>query len=408
MKVNEDFLRYIGIWTQSDAESAETPSSMRQFDLSHLLAYQLQKLPMDYAEVDNYGNVYGKLMPSPGREGSTPLGLIAHIDTFPGFNGKDVNPQIIEDYDGGIVPLGGSGLFLDPAEYPHLKELAGQTLITTDGTTLLGADDKAGIAEIMQALRAIIEGKVPHGQVSVAFVTDQEIGRGTDHFDLKKFGARYAYTVDGWECGEIQYDNFNASEITIRIRGRETHTGLGKQLLINSQLLAMEINQKLPPDEIPYCTAGREGFYHLRSFRGTVAQTEMVYALRDHDEEKLKDRVDRITNACEEINRKYGGNYVTWSIREEYRNMRPRIEPCFHLVEHAEAAMKKLGVEPHLTPARGGTDGARLSYRGLPCPNLGAGGYCYHGPYEHITAEAIEKTAAILTEIVRSYAGETL
>lgn len=408
MMVNERFLRYVGIWTSSERNTNEVPSAMREFDLANVLSFEMEEIGLTGVDVDNYGIVYGKLPATPGREGNTPIGLLAHMDTFPGCSGKDVRPQIIEKYDGKDVKLGNSGLVLSCSEYPHLKALAGQTLITTDGTTLLGADDKAGIAEIMTALDRIQREKIPHGPVSVAFLPDEEIGGGTDYFDIKKFGARYAYTVDGWNPGEITYENFNAATIRIDIRGRETHTGRGKGCLLNAQLVAIEINSRLPAHEIPAMTEGREGFYHLRTSSGTVAEAHLEYAVRDHDDTRYRERISFLTDICEEMNRKYGENTVSWDLSEEYRNMKSCIEPCRHLVDHAVEATRAAGLTPIIAPARGGTDGARLSFRGLPCPNLGIGGYAYHGPMEHITAEAMDQVTRILIGIIRSYADETV
>lgn len=398
------FLEYIKVSTASARDSKTVPSSLRQFDLAHLLAFELRQMGVPEVEVNNFGMVYAKLPATPGYEGKTSIGFIAHLDTFPDFSGENVKAQIIENYDGKDVTLGDSGLVLQVSEYPHLTRLKGDTLITTDGTTLLGADDKAGIAEIMTALNYIISKEIPHGPVSVAFMPDEEIGIGTDNFDVERFSARYAYTVDGWEAGEIIYENFNASQVTIRIRGKKIHTGKAKGRMVNAQLVGIEINQLLPPGEVPSETEGTQGFYHLLCSEGNVVGAKLVYAVRDHDEELFRKRLRTLKDICEKMNEKYGAGTVAYTVEDEYRNMRPMLESCFHLIEHAVAATKAAGVKPISYPSRGGTDGARLSFKGLPCPNIGAGGYAYHGPMEHITAEAIESVTRILLEIVRSYA----
>ena len=408
MQAYKRFLNYVKIWTSSERSSASVPSSLRQFDLAHLLAFELKQMGLFDAQVNNYGIVYAHLPASPGCEDRAHIGFIAHLDTFPDFSGKDVSPQIIENYDGSDVPLGSSGLVLKVSEHPHLPGLRGDTLITTDGTTLLGADDKAGIAEIMAALEQIIGAQIPHGALSVAFIPDEEIGSGTDHFDLDRFGAAFAYTVDGWDPGEIVYENFNASEATIHIRGKNLHTGRAKNKLVNAQLIGMELHQLLPPLETPSHTEGREGFYHLLSSHGNVAEAVLVYAVRDHDPILFQKRLDTLSELCRLMNGRYGEHTVSITIKEEYRNMRPIIEACPHLIEHAAAAVRAVGLTPKICPSRGGTDGARLSFKGLPCPNLGVGGYAYHGPMEHITAESIETASRILIEIVRSYAKKPL
>lgn len=398
------FLNYAKIWTSSERDSSSVPSSLRQFDLAHLLAFELRELGLSDVEVNNFGIVYARLPATPGYELNPRLGFIAHLDTHPDFNGKDVNPQVIENYDGRDVPLGTSGLVLRVASNPHLPRLKGDTLITTDGTSLLGADDKAGIAEIVTALERIIAKDLPHGTICVAFMPDEEIGNGTDNFDIERFGAQYAYTVDGWNAGEIVYENFNAAQAAILIRGRTTHTGHAKDKMVNAQLVGMQINGLLPPHEIPAETEGAQGFYHLLSSSGTVVCANLVYAVRDHDEVLFQKRLDTLSSICEMMNEQYGPGTVSMTIKHEYRNMRPVIESCFHLIEHAKAAVKAAGIEPQLNLARGGTDGARLSYKGLPCPNLGVGGYAYHGPMEHITAEALESVTRIIVELIRSYA----
>ena len=398
------FLNYVKLWTTSERDSTSVPSSLRQFDLAHLLAFELRELGLTDVEVNNFGIVYAKLPATPGYEEKTRLGFIAHLDTHPDFNGNGVNPQIIENYDGKDVVLGTSGLVLSVSANPHLSQLKGDTLITTDGTSLLGADDKAGIAEIVSALERIISKKIAHGGISVAFMPDEEIGKGTDNFNIEHFGAQYAYTVDGWNAGEIVYENFNAAQVTVHIHGQTTHSGHAKNKMINAQLIGMRINQLLPPHEIPTETEGTEGFYHLLSSCGNVVNASLVYAVRDHSEVLFQKRLDTLSAICEKMNQQYGPETVSMTVRQEYRNMRPVIESCFHLVEHAAAAAKAAGIEPQINSARGGTDGARLSFKGLPCPNLGIGGHSYHSPMEHITAEALESVTQIIVELIRSYA----
>lgn len=404
MQAYKRFLNYVKIWTSSERNSPSVPSSLRQFDLAHLLVFELRQMGLTDAEVNNFGIVYASLPATSDYETAPRLGFIAHLDTHPDYSGKNVNPQVIENYDGRDIPLGTSGLVLRVSAHPHLPRLKGDTLITTDGTTLLGADDKAGIAEIMTALEHIISKEIPHGSISVAFMPDEEIGNGTDHFDIKRFGAQYAYTIDGWNVGEIVYENFNAAQVTLHIQGRTTHTGHAKNKMVNAQLIAMHINQMLPPHEIPAETEGDQGFYHLLSFSGTVTNAVLVYAVRDHDDTHFQERLNTLSDICTKMNEQYGPKTVSLTVRREYRNMRSVIESCFHLIEHAKAATRAAGIEPQVNLARGGTDGARLSFKGLPCPNIGIGGYSYHSPLEHITAEALESVTRIIVELIRSYA----
>lgn len=408
MKTKERFLRYVDIWTSSERGTNQIPSAMREFDLANLLAYELKEMGVQDVCVSNEGIVYASLSPSKGEENCTAIGLIAHLDTAPEFKGNEIRPQIIENYDGTDITLGTSGLILSPKQFPELEREKGNTLITTDGTTLLGADGKAGIAEIMAAAECIIKENIPHGPLKIAFLPDEEIGAGTDFFDLKRFGAKYAYTVDGWEAGEIVYENFNAANITIFVKGREVHTGKGKGKLQNAQLIAIEINEGLPRDEIPSETEEREGFYHLRSFSGDVSTAKMVYAVRDHDEKILDGRLHMLIGLCQKMNRKYGADTVSYVVEHGYRNMREKIEPCYHLIEHAVKANQEVGIFPRIELSRGGSYGARLSHAGIPCPNLGMGGRGYHGPMEHISVERMDLVADMLVALIRSYAGFSL
>ncbi len=405
MRATQRFLEYASIWTSSQRGSKQSPSSMRQFDLAHQLAFELKEMGLSGVTVDNHCFVYGHLPPTPGQECSDHIGFIAHLDTYPDCPGNNVAAQIVENYDGGAVSLGSSGLTLDPERFPHLPTLAGQTLITTDGTTLLGADDKAGIAEIMTAVeRAAASGR-PHGPVSVAFMPDEELGIGTAHFDIPKFAARYAYTVDGWEVGQIVAETFNAKQAVVRIKGVDAHSGRAKGIMRNAQLVAMELAAMLPPCETPAETEGRDGFFHLLHSQGTVRSAELVYNLRDFSQRGMERRVTLLTSAAERLNRKYGPGTVEVSFSEQYRNMNEKLSAYPQLVERAINACERAGIAPTVTASRGGTDGARLSFQGLPCPNLGIGGWAYHSLLEHITAERIEQVAVMLEELIYQFAG---
>ena len=332
------------------------------------------------------------------------LGLIAHMDTAPDAPGENIKPRLIENYDGGDVKLGENGKVLSAADFPHLKGLKGRTLIVTDGETLLGADDKAGIAEILTVAEELLKGDMPHGKICIGFTPDEEIARGAKHFDVEGFGADYGYTLDGSAEGEIQYENFNASTAVFTIHGVSVHTGTAKDVLVNSQTLAAEIHQMLPESERPETTEGYEGFYHLVSVNGTVTETKMKYFIRDFDRGNFKAREEKLRQIAAEMNKKYGEGKVEVEITESYRNMREMVEPCYQLVEYALAATKAAGVEPDVAPIRGGTDGARLSFKGLPCPNLGTGGYAFHGVYEHITVEGMDLAVNIVKDIIRQFA----
>lgn len=403
MRAYERFLEYVTIWTSSERNSGQTPSSLRQFDLAHQLAFELRGLGLEQVGVDNHCFVYGHLPASPGYEEAPCLGLLAHLDTHPDCPGQNVQVQIIEQYDGGNVVLGNSGLVLSPDEFPHLRQLTGQTLLTSRGDTLLGVDDKAGIAEILTALEQVIEEGRPHGPVSVAFIPDEEIGSGTIHFDLKRFGAQYAYTVDGWEAGEIELETFYALQAKITFRGVNIHTGRAKDIMVNAQLAAIELIQMLPQDEIPACTEDRQGFFHLLRSSGTVESAELVYNLRDFEQTGMERRLKLLEYAVQVLNDRYGPNTVTLSITEEYRNMGEVLNQHPQLIERACTACRLAGIEPKKTIARGGTDGARLSFAGIPCPNLGIGGWAYHSPKEHITVETMDRVSRVLEELIYQF-----
>ena len=404
MRAYERLLKYVSVYTTSDPDSATVPSSMRQYDLANILVDELKALGLENVHVDENGVVYGWLSAMAGCEQKPALGFIAHLDTAPDCSGENVKPQIIEHYDGGDVLLAGSGETLSPAAFPGLKKLVGMTLITTDGTTLLGADDKAGIAEIMTALENILAANAPHGKLCIAFTPDEEIGAGVDHFDVAKFGADCAYTLDGGEEGEIAYETFNACSAELHFDGLSVHPGSSKDTMINAALVAMEYNALLPAGDIPRLTEGYEGFFHLTDMEGNVESAELKYIIRDHDAAGFDARLALLRRIADDINASLGDGTVTLTIREQYRNMAEKIQPHMHLIRNAERAARSVGAEPAVHPIRGGTDGARLSFMGLPCPNLGTGGYAFHGPYEHITVEGMDTETAILLELVRLYA----
>ena len=404
MKAYERFLEYVAVWTTSDENSDTVPSATRELDLAKKLVEEMKGLGIEDARVDDKGYVYGSVPATPGCEDKAALGLIAHMDTAMDASGKDIKPQLIKNYDGGDVVLGTSGNVLSAAEFPHLAGLKGRTLITTDGTTLLGADDKAGIAEILTAVDEIIKEGLPHGKICIGFTPDEEIGRGSDHFDVEGFGADYAYTLDGDAEGEIQYENFNASTGFVTCHGVSVHTGSAKDIMVNSQTIATEFHQMLPVDERPETTEGYEGFYHLNAMSGNVTTTNMKYLIRDFDKENFDKRAEKMQEIAEVLNQKYGEGSVEVKVMESYRNMREQIEPCMELVDMALAAIKNVGLEPIVEPIRGGTDGARLSFMGLPCPNLGTGGHAFHGVFEHITVEGMDLGVEIVKDIVRQIA----
>lgn len=404
MRAYERMLNYIKVWTTSDSSSETVPSTSRQFDLANLLVKEMKELGIEDAHVDDKCYVYGSIPATKGYEDKTKLGFIAHLDTTEDLTGKDVNPQIIENYDGEDIRLGESGKVIKTKDFPHLKNFKGRTIITTDGTTLLGADDKAGIAEIMTAVEIIQKENIPHGKICIGFTPDEEIGRGPHNFDVEKFGADYAFTLDGELEGQIEYENFNASSATFEIKGVNVHPGSAKDIMINSQLIAMEINSILPVNETPATTEGYEGFYHLMETTGSVEYSKLSYIVRDHDGNKFEARNELLRRIEKEMNEKYGEDTVILTIKHSYRNMKEKIEPCMHLVENAKKATEAVGLEAKISPIRGGTDGAQLSFKGLPCPNLGTGGSAYHGALEHISAEGMDKVTQIAIELVKIYA----
>lgn len=404
MRAYEKFLNYVPVWTTSDETSDTVPSADRELVLARMLVEEMKGLGIADARVDDKGYVYGHIPATPGCEDKPSLGLVAHMDTVADASGENIKPQIIENYDGKDVVLKGSGDILKVDEFPYLAELKGRTLITTDGTTLLGADDKAGIAEILTVAEEIIKEGLPHGKICIGFTPDEEIARGAKHFDVEGFGADYAYTLDGDEEGEIQFENFNASTAFITIHGVSVHTGSAKDVMVNSQTIATEIHQMLPVNERPETTEGYEGFYHLVSVQGNVTTTKMKYFIRDFDRRSFDARAQKLRDIAEEMNKKYGEGKVEVEIVESYYNMREKIEPCMQLIDYAKAAIEHAGITPIVSPVRGGTDGARLSFKGLPCPNLGTGGHAFHGVFEHITVEGMDKAVLIVKDIIRQFA----
>jgi tripeptide aminopeptidase len=404
MKAYERLLKYVKVYTTSDENSDTHPTTLRQFDLAKLLVEEMKELGIQDVKLDDNCYVYGYIPATKGYEDKPSIGLIAHMDTAPAANGENVNPQIIENYDGGEVVLKGNNSILSPERFPHLKTLKGRTLITTDGTSLLGADDKAGISEILTACEVIINENIPHGKICVGFTPDEEVGLGAHFFDVKNFGADFAYTIDGGIEGEISYENFNAAAAKVEISGVSVHPGSAKNTMINALNVAIEFNSMLPSAERPEYTEEYEGFYYLEKFSGNTDNATMDYILRDHNSEKIEVKKSMIQLAEKLINEKYGDGTVKTTIRDQYKNMAEHIKPCFHLIENATEAMKYLNVAPIIEPIRGGTDGATLSYMGLPCPNLGTGGFAYHGEFEHITVEGMDICTNIIVEILKRYA----
>lgn len=401
MKAYERFLKYVAVWTASDENSKSVPTTKRQLDLGALLVEEMKALGLSDVKMDEYGYVYGYLPATEGMEAVPALGLIAHLDTAPDYNGRDVKPQLIENYDGKDVELGTSGKVLTVKDFPRLSSYKGRTLITTDGTSLLGADDKAGIAEILTVVEELIKEKTPHGKLCIAFTPDEEVGGGADYLKLSEFGAVYGYTLDGSYEGEIQFENFNAAGAEVIVHGVNVHPGSAKDIMKNAQTIAMELHGMLPKAECPEKTEGYEGFYHLMEFNGTVEQAVMKYIIRDFDPVLFDVKQEKLRQTVAQINAIYGEGTAEVKIEESYRNMREKIEPCMQLIEYAKAACKEAGVKPDVSPIRGGTDGARLSFRGLPCPNLGTGGDGFHGPFEHITVEGMDLSVEIVKKIIK-------
>ena len=400
MTVIERFLKLVSFDTTSSEETHQHPSTPNQKVLGAELVRQMQKLGIKDAHMDEFGYVYGTI-PANCEKSLPVYGLIAHMDTSPDAPGGPIHARITETYEGGDIVLNEEqGIVLSPREYESLLNHTGKRLIVTDGTTLLGADDKAGVAEILSAAEMLLNSNRPHGTIRIAFTPDEEIGEGTDHFDVAGFGADYAYTVDGGAIGELEYENFNAASAIVEITGLSIHPGSACGKMVNASLVAMEFASLLPALETPYFTDGYEGFFHLADMQGSVERAKLSYIIRDHDREKFEARKGVLEKAAEEIDRRYGTGTVTLTIRDSYFNMKEKIEPCMFLVEQAKSAMLELGIAPKVQPIRGGTDGARLSFEGLPCPNLCAGGENFHGRFEYVPVEDMEKITKLLATIV--------
>ena len=407
-EVIERFLRYAVIDTQSDEESGTSPSSEKQKNLGRLLEKELKEIGVSGVYFDEeHCYVYGRIPANNAKEGtsfgSKKLALIAHMDTSPESSGKDVKPRIVENYDGGDIYLGdASGLTLSPSQYPEMKAYVGQSLIVTDGTTLLGADDKAGVAEIMAAASYLLKHpEVSHGEISICFTPDEEIGSGVDHIDMDRLNADYGYTVDGGAIGELEYENFNAAAVTVKVHGVTVHPGEAKNKMKHASRIAMELDSMLPAQERPQFTEGYEGFFYLTDMKGTTEEAEFKYIIRDHNREKFEAKKKLIRDAATYINSKYGEKTAEIAVRDQYYNMREKIEEGnIFLIENAKKAMEDLDIVPKIQPIRGGTDGARLSFMGLPCPNLCAGGHNFHGRFEYVCAESMEKITDLLIKIV--------
>lgn len=400
------FLRYVAVDTQSDPESDSQPSAAKEFNLLKMLRDELHAMGVE-ASLDEYGYVMAKIPSNCGKDVPA-VGFIAHVVTAPDASGDNIHPQIIRNYDGSDIPLKGvEGLYLKVSEFPELADYKGQTLITTDGTTLLGADDKAGVAEIMDAVQYIMaHPEFRHGDIMIGFTPDEEIGRGVAKFDVRKFGAKYAYTMDGGALGELEYENFNAAGATIRIQGRNIHPGYAKGKMLNAILIGMELNDMLPAWQRPEYTDGYDGFYHLISFKGEVETATFSYIIRDHDMDLYEQKKAYLEKCVEFINGKYGEGTASVEIKHQYYNMRKEVEPHYHIVEKAVKAMEAEGIRPKIQPIRGGTDGANLSFMGLPCPNIFAGGHNFHGKMEFVPLESMEKASKVILNIISLYAEE--
>lgn len=406
MRAYERLLKYVTVRTPSDETSTTVPSSSCKFDLAQDLIREFINMGLPKARTDEKCYVYAQIPATPGYENCPKIGFVAHLDTVSDFCDKKIVPVVTENYDGRDLPLGGSdGRVLSVSMFPHLKDLKGRTLITSNGDTILGADDKAGVAEIMTMAERVLTEQIPHGPISIGFTPDEEVGRGADHFDIEKFDADFAYTMDGDTEGEIQYENFNAADAIFEIQGVNVHPGSAKDVMVNAALVAMEINAALPCGETPADTEDYEGFYHLVSMSGDVACAKLHYIVRDHDADKFAARLETLKEISKQMNLKWGFGTVKLTIDEQYRNMAEIIEDGnMHLIENAKKACAAADVTPLILPIRGGTDGARLSFMGLPCPNLGTGGHGYHGPFEHITAEGMDKAVDVMIELVKLYA----
>ena len=403
MRAYERLLKYVQIHTASSEETGVTPSTPGQWDLARALVDELKGLGLENPSVNEHCIVTAWLPASPGCEGAPALGLLAHMDTAPAFSGENVKPILHEKYDGGDIALPQGGRVIKAADFPFLAGLKGKTLITADGSTLLGADDKAGVAEIMTLCQRVIDENLPHGRLCIAFTPDEEIGEGPDHFDVAAFGAQYAYTVDGSAAGSIEYENFNAASAKVDITGVSVHPGTAKDVMENALLIAQELNSLLPPEAVPARTEGYEGFFHLDALTGTTAFAHMEYIVRDHDREKFEAKKTLLERSAAQVQAAHPTARVELTLKDSYYNMKEKLTDCMHLVDNARRAAELAGLTPAVEPIRGGTDGARLSYMGLPCPNLGTGGYNFHGPLELACVEEMDAVVEVLRHIVELY-----
>lgn len=397
----ERLIRYAKIDTQSDPSNTETPSTPGQWDLLHELEKEMKEIGLEDVETDSNGYLFGTL-PSNTEKELPVIGFLAHVDTATDFTGKNVNPQRIDNYDGKDIQLNET-VIMALADFPDLKNYAGHTLITTDGNTLLGADNKAGVAEIMTAMEYLIQHpEIQHGKIRIAFTPDEEIGRGPHKFDVARFGAEYAYTMDGGPLGELQYESFNAAAGKLTIQGKSVHPGSAKDKMVNAQTVAIRFQEEMPKNEVPELTEGYEGFIHLNNFKGDVEKAELSYIIRDFDQEKFKAKKSHMQQTAKKLQEQFGTEAITLQLEDQYYNMREKIVPVMEIVDAAEIAMKTLGIEPRIVPVRGGTDGSQLSYMGMPTPNIFTGGENYHGKYEFISAENMEKATQVILEIIKS------
>ncbi|WP_300793201.1 peptidase T [uncultured Bacteroides sp.] len=400
MTVIDRFLKYVTFDTQSDENTGVTPSTAKQMVFAKYLQKELQELGLEDITLDENGYLFATLPANVDRPIPV-IGFIAHMDTSPDMSGENVKPRIVEKYDGtDIILCSKDNIVLSPSQFPELLDHKGEDLIVTDGHTLLGADDKAGIAEIVSAVAYLKEHpEIKHGKIRIGFNPDEEIGLGAHKFDVEKFGAKWAYTMDGGEVGELEFENFNAAAAKVTIKGRNVHPGYAKNKMINSMLVANEFMAMLPADETPATTEGYEGFYHLAGMKGEVEQSELSYIIRDHDREKFENRKALVAECAKRINEKYGNEIVAVELKDQYYNMRQEVEPLMHIIDIAFGAMKEAGVEPKVKAIRGGTDGAQLSFKGLPCPNIFAGGLNFHGRYEFVPVQSIEKAVKVIVKI---------
>ncbi|HIZ85804.1 MAG TPA: peptidase T [Candidatus Coprenecus stercoravium] len=406
-KIIDRFLRYVAFDTTSNPDSQSQPSTNKQFALLDQLRKELTAMGVEQVDLDKNGYLMASI-PSNIEEAVPAIGFISHVDTSPDAPGCGIKPRIIENYDGKTIVLNEDrGIELDPKEFPELRDYVGQTLITTDGNTLLGADDKAGVAEIMSAVEYIMEHpEFRHGEIKIGFTPDEEIGRGVDRFDVKKFGAQYAYTMDGGAIGELEYENFNAASAKIHIQGRNIHPGYAKDKMLNAILIGSELNDMLPVWQRPEYTEGYDGFFHIHKFSGVVEEAEMQYIIRDHDTALFERKKEMLRECADFINRKYGEGVVTLEIKDQYYNMKKQVEPHYHIIEIAVKAMQEAGIKANIRPIRGGTDGARLSFMGLPCPNIFAGGLNFHGKYEYVPLQSMEKATEVILNIIKNFASK--